>query len=77
MKTVIKHVYEAFDGKIFCDVNECVNYEKNSNRLLHHITENCKSTFSDDAGFDIIEFDDVESYIRTNWLIIKEIVESN
>ena len=68
MKTI--EAYQASDGRIFENRFMCVDYEGTIDTkaaLAKHITTNCPVTFSDDAGFYIIENTDVAAYILANF----------
>ena len=66
----MKVVHQAEDGTAFSDETECRKYESANRlclwrkRLIDHIKSKCESTFSDDAGFSIIEPENVADYIE-------------
>ena len=68
MKKVQTVVYVADDGTEFKTERECTEYEKGD--LLRDIEGHCPTTYSDDAGFSIIEPVDVETYIKERWDVI-------
>jgi hypothetical protein len=72
--------YLSFDGKVFDDAADCILYEKN-NKLIsykvsfdNHINENICTTYCDDAGFSIIEPENVMNYILGNFDVISDFV---
>lgn len=73
--------YLAFDGKVFDDESDCIQYEKNNaqfiieQKLQTHINENMCTTYCSDAGFSIIEPENVFSYILRHFDVISDLVK--
>lgn len=57
-------VFIAYDGAEFRDLADCQNYENDfRSRLAQHVSNCCHTTYCDDAGFAIIEQDNVANYL--------------
>lgn len=65
-KSQMKVVYFADDGRKFNSEAECLEYEQKNN-LHNYIVDNMTTTFNEDAGFGIIEVDDVVEFLEKHF----------
>lgn len=69
--------YVAKDGTAFASKEECVDYESRecvSNSLMNLVCDNIGSEYCDDAGFSIIQEDNVVGFIMQHYKEICAIV---
>ena len=68
----MKAVWLAYDGTLFDTKVECAEYEKTQkgpilrDGMLEFIENNCPTTYNDDAGFSLIDTDDVLNFIEVH-----------
>ena len=70
----MKISYVAEDGTQFNSESECLEHESDTT-LYGHVNENCSRTYNDDAGFGVIEPEDVVAYIVTHIEKINQLVK--
>lgn len=80
MRTQTITQYIASDGSVFLDEKLCRDYEASGeaiiNRMTKYVSENIGSTYCDDAGFSIIEIEDVVCFIINHNSYIQEILNN-
>lgn len=69
---MIKTQYVTSDGAVFDHYQEASDHESQNSGLLNHIRDYINAEYSDDAGFNIIEPEDVGDYIINYWEDIKD-----
>jgi hypothetical protein len=72
-KYIMKQVFQADDGKVFETQAECEKYESKS-ELFDFVDSNIEASYNDDAGYHIIETQNVVDFIEAHYEKIGELL---
>jgi len=71
---MIRTQYVTSDGTVFDEYQEAADHESQNSDLMKHIKDYLRAEYSDDAGFDIIEYEHVRDYIINYWPDIYDLI---